>query len=143
MTAFLLVLVIGIGIFVFSNMKSSHAGEIANLCKPIVEKWVVEHDGKLETLLFKTYNDTTLSTGSGGLIFVGQFGRNSGDSCGFYLEIFDGEVELGRLFFPDGITSWHASLARDAKLNGISLHDALVLAEERHHQKFPHWKDVS
>jgi hypothetical protein len=142
MTAFFLVVAIGIAIFVFSNMKSSHADEIANLCKSIVEKWVTENDGKLDTLMFKTYNDPTLTTYAGGLIFVGQFRRNRGDSCGFYIEIVGGEIGLGRLFFPDGITSWHASLAREAKINSVTLYDALILAEERHHIKFPEWKDI-
>jgi hypothetical protein len=142
MTAFFLVVAIGVAIFVFSNMKRNHADEIATLFKSVIEKWVVANDGDLDTLLFKTYNDPTLTTCAGGVIFVGQFRRNKGDSCGFYIEIVGGEVGLGRLFFPDGITSWHASLAREAKINNIPLYDALILAEERHHSKFPKWKDI-
>ncbi len=141
MTEFILVAFIGIAIFVYFAMKKNHSEEVFSLNKPIIEKWVLENNGVLDSLLYATYNDTDLTIYPGSRIFVGQFKRNKGDSCGFYLEIIGGNIEIDRIFFPSGITSWHSSLSQTAKINGIKLLDALIAAETSHHKKFPEWKD--
>ncbi len=141
MIEFILVAVIGIGIFLYFAMKKNHSDEVVSLCKPIIDKWVLEKDGQLDTLFLTTYNDPSLSNFPGARIFVGKFERNKGESCGFYIEIIDGIIAADRIFFPHGITSWHSTLAQSAKLNGIKLLDALIIAEKNHHEKFPEWKN--
>ncbi len=143
MSTFLLVVVIGVAIFIYSNMKSTHSQEIFDVCKPIINNWITEKNGVLETVMSATYNDDSLCVHKGSRIFVGQFDRKEGESCGFYLEVLNGEIALSKQFFPNGITSWHSSLAREAKLHGVTLFEMLNLSESNHHEKFPHWKDVS
>ena len=142
METFLLVVVIGIAIFIFSNMKETHSKEILDVSKPIVNNWIAGKGGLLDSVLLATYNDELLCVNQRARIFVGQFDRSGAETCGFYVEVVDGEIVLSKQYFPDGITSWHTRLSREAKLNGMTLYEMLNLAEENHHKKFPHWKDV-
>jgi len=142
MEAFLIVVGLGIAIFVYSNMKKSHSQDIFDAYSPIINNWVIEKGGVFESILSASYNDYALSVNKGATIFVGKFDRIHGESSGFYIEIHNGIVVLGKQYFPDGITSWHKSLSRDAKLHGITLYELLNKAEARHHEEFPKWKDV-
>ena len=142
MEAFLIVVGLGIAIFVYSNMKKSHSQDIFDAYSPIINNWVIEKGGVFESILSASYSDYALSVNKGATIFVGQFDRIHGESSGFYIEIHNGIVVLGKQYFPVGITSWHKSLSRDAKLHGITLYEILNKAEARHHEEFPKWKDV-
>ena len=142
METFFIVVCVGIVIFVYSNMKKSKSQDIFDGNSPIINKWILEKGGLLASLLCATYSDHSLTVNSGATIFVGKFNRKHGESSGFYIEIHNGKVILDKQYFPDGITSWHKSLSRDAKLHGITLYEILNRAEARHHEEFPKWKDV-
>jgi hypothetical protein len=143
MTAFWLVVVIGIALFIFSNMRNSHKQDVFDLCKPIVNAWIAEKNGVLDSVMAATYRDDQLAVHPGAYIFVGQFDRREGNACGFYLEILGGEVAIGRLFLPSGITSWHKNLSMQAKSSQSTLLQMLEIAEEQHHKKNPNWKDAN
>jgi len=142
MAEFFLVVVIGVAIFVFANMRSSHRQDIMDLSKPVLNSWVVDHNGVLDSIMLTTYRDDQLSVNPGAHMFIGMFKRHEGKDCGFYVEIVDGELVLGRIFFPDGITTWHKSLSMQAKLNRTTLLAMLEAAEREHHKKFPEWREV-
>lgn len=142
MAELFLVAVIGVALFVFSNMRGSHRQDVIDLCKPVLNSWVVDRNGVLDSVMLTTYRDDQLSVHPGAYIFIGRFKRNEGKDCGFYVEIIEGKVALGRIFFPDGVTSWHKSLSMQAKLNQTTLLEMLERAEREHHKKFPEWGGV-
>ena len=142
MIEFILVVVIAVAIFVVTNMRNSHRQDVMGLSKPVLNSWVLDHNGVLDSLMLTTVRDDQLSVHPGAHMFIGRFKRDEGKDCGFYVEILDGEIVLGRIFFPDGITSWHKNLSMQAKLNQTTLLAMLEFAEEEHHKKFPEWRVV-
>lgn len=142
MEAFVIVALIGIGIFVFSNMKQKHSYDVADLIRPIINDWVESRNGLLDSVRFSIVDEPSIAENFGARMVVGKFKRKAGADCGFYLEIEAGRVVLGKIYFPDGITSWHKNMTLEAKMYNRTLHDLLNLAERAHHDKYPQWKDV-
>ncbi len=142
MSAFWIVVIIGVGIFLYSAFKRGVLLNTYDLNRSLIEDWVKRKDGKCDTFRFSTYQDDSLVMMKGSTIFVGFFDRHKGESCGFYFELNDGEIVLEKLYFPAGITSWHSTKAREAKLHSTTLYQMLNYAEKSHHGKYPKWRNV-
>lgn len=141
MTAFILAIFIGLAIFIFSNMKSQHSIDIYSMSKPVVHEWVKGELGDPQTIMYALYNNENSSMHHGATIIVGKFCRHGKKDCGFYLELLDGEIVLGRIFLPEGITSWHKSIVQKARVDGSKVFEVLCRAEAEHHIKYPQWKN--
>ena len=142
MEALILIVIGVVVIYIFSNTKTAHQAEVADLCSPILNNWVTSKNGKLESIMHAQYKDENISIKQNSRIFVGQFDRFEGESCGFYIEISGGEVVVEKIYFPNGITSWHKQLFQQAKIANKKLFDLLNDAEEAHHVKYPSWRDT-
>lgn len=109
----------------------------------ILHKWVISSNGKIETLIGSSFIDPSLCENSDSIIYVGEFQRIQGEDAGFLIEIKEEQILLAKLYFPSGIASWHKRLIGEAHINGTSLYKKMNMAEKAHHEKFPHWKEVS
>jgi len=116
--------------------KSRMAGK-ENVHLRCLQNWVSENNGVTRTLMYKFYDDGKLCEVPEAIIAVGEFQLHSSERAGFYVEISNESIVLGRLFFPSGIVSWHNSLSMQARMAGVSLFTALCEAEENHRQSFP------
>jgi stringent starvation protein B len=121
----------------FSFFKKSRMAGKENMYLRRLQDWVAENDGLTPTLMYKFYDDEKLCEVPESIIAVGEFELHSNERAGFYVEILNDSIVLGRLFFPSGLVSWHKSLSMQAKMAGVSLFTALCRAEENHRQRFP------
>jgi len=71
MEAFVIVALIGIGIFVFSNMKQKHSYDVADLIRPIINDWVESRDGLLDSVRFSMVDSSLAET-------IDQYGGSAG-----------------------------------------------------------------
>lgn len=141
MSAFWIVILIGVAIFIYSQFKRNNNLSVYDNNRSVIDAWINSKDGKLETFMYSIYQNDALTVNRGSTIFVGCFDRRTGGRCGFYFEIRDGKIILDKLYFPEGITSWHSTRAREALNHGVSLFQLLNLAESDHQEKFPKWRN--
>lgn len=141
MTVFWIIVSIGLVIFLYSKFKREVQLSAYDENRTLIEKWVNSKNGKFESFRFNIYDNDILTVNKGSTIFVGMFDRDDGENVGFYIEINNGDVVLDKLYFPSGITSWHSTRAREALHHGVTLFELLNLAETKHHDEFPEWKN--
>jgi len=140
MSIFWTLVLIGVGIFLYSQFKRNNDLSVYEENIDLIKNWVTSKSGDFETFRFSVYQNDALMVNKGSTIFVGFFSRNEDDDCGFYFELKGGEIILEKLYFPTGITSWHSTRAREALQHGATMYELLNFAEEKHHEEFPQWK---
>ena len=84
-----------------------------------MREWLSHEGFDMENFSFSLYQDPNLMSDGSTAVVVG-FGRTSGESEGFVIELSDGRVVEGRTIHP-GAASYHKKVASQALYGGSKL----------------------
>lgn len=104
----------------------------ANNAADWADSWFKSNQIDTESINFSSYEDPALVQNEGAVVVAGTGVDTSGQHIGFAVEVISGRgVVRSEIFKPFGIATWHRHESLTAKLEGITLIDALLRRANR------------
>lgn len=136
MEQFVIGAIVVIVLWVIISLRSKNRTNEAFNVRDEAETWFNSEGIQSTSVKFSVYDDPKLVKNIGATVLVGYGHNKEGNNVGFVLEVKPSEGVLeGAFLEPIGIVSNHRTAAQAAKVNGMSLFDALQEKARQHQIK--------